>query len=38
MNLKEEQVIELFEQFLDENYYVGELTEENVRRKCSLGI
>jgi len=30
MNLTEEQVIELFEQFLDENYYVGELTEENV--------
>ena len=30
MNLTEEQVIELFEEFLDENYYVGELTEENV--------
>ena len=30
MNLTEEQVIELFEQFLDENYYVGELTEANV--------
>jgi hypothetical protein len=30
MNLTKEQVIELFEEFLDENYYVGELTEENV--------
>ena len=30
MNLTEEQVIELFEEFLDENYYVGELTEANV--------
>jgi len=30
MNLTEEQVIELFEQFLDENYYVSELTEANV--------
>jgi len=30
MNLTEEQVIELFEQFLDKNYYVGELTEANV--------
>ena len=30
MNLTEEQVIELFEEFLDKNYYVGELTEANV--------
>ena len=30
MNLTEEQVIELFEEFLDENYYVGELTEANI--------
>ena len=30
MYLTEKQVIELFEQFLDENYYVGELTEANV--------
>ena len=30
MDLTKEQVIELFEEFLDENYYVGELTEENV--------
>jgi hypothetical protein len=30
MNLTKEQVIELFEEFLDENYYVGELTEANV--------
>ena len=30
MNLTEELVIELFEEFLDENYYVGELTEANV--------
>ena len=27
---EEEQVIELFEEFLDENYYVGELTEANI--------
>jgi len=30
MNLTEEQVIELFEEFLDKNYYVDELTEANV--------
>jgi len=30
MNLTEEQVIELFEEFLDENFHVGELTEENI--------
>jgi len=30
MDLTKEQVIELFEEFLDENYYVGELTEANV--------
>ena len=30
MNLTEKQVIELFEEFLDKNYYVGELTEANV--------
>jgi len=30
MNLTKEQVIELFEEFLDENYYVGELTEANI--------
>ena len=30
MDLTKEQVIELFEEFLDENYYVGELTEANI--------